>query len=196
MPGGGGVDLGDAFPGECGGLGRKRGFLERGGLGFGRVLGQVEGAGVGVRGELAGLGEADPGVLGREAGHGDRALGHLLDGPVAVVGCRDAGLALADQNPEADLDALGAFGVLERARARLDGKRRAARGDGVGGLGPGPGGSGQQCVGEAGEVGHGGSFACFSRPSARPGGPQVRRIPKKIAARAGGDRRGRGARAI
>ena len=65
---------------------------------------------------IARVGEAGVAVFRGEPGHHHGALGHLGDRLGPDVRGRDAGLALADQHPQPDLDAFGALGLFQRAR--------------------------------------------------------------------------------
>ena len=66
---------------------------------------------------------------------------------------------LPDDDPQADIDALGPLGMFELALQHVDRHRGAVDGDGVGGLGArGPGGI-EQCPGQGIErLGHAKSF--------------------------------------
>ena len=88
----------------------------------------------GARVPTSGIGKADIFVVGRDAGHGDRALGEFCHAIAADVIGGDHGLALSDQDPQADVVAFGAFGFLDAAVAHLDPLRNAAHRHRIGGV--------------------------------------------------------------
>ena len=71
-------------------------------------------------------------VLRRDARHRDRALGERIRAVAAHVVGRDHGLPLADQHAQADVVALGALALLDRAVAHLDRLRDRAHRDRIG----------------------------------------------------------------
>jgi len=105
--------------GARGGLGAPGVFLERAGRGLGCGIGHLERLQIPLSGKLAGLGKADGGIFRRKPGHGYGTPGHLAHCFGRCIGGRNAGLAPADQNPEADIRAFRTLGMLKRPSAEV-----------------------------------------------------------------------------
>ena len=130
----GAAGLGHALHRERRSLGFERAALE---LGGGRHIG-IEQIEIGeVAREQRGIGEADIFVARCDARHRDRAFRELGHGIAADVVGRDHRLALADQNAQADIVALGPLGFLDTSVAHLDALRDAAHCDRIGRIGAG-----------------------------------------------------------
>src|SRR5262249_34481641 len=74
-------------------------------------------------------------VLGHRAGHGDRALGEAGERGRRELGRRNAGLALAHEDAQAEVARLGAFELLDLAEALSVRKRVGLDVERVGGIG-------------------------------------------------------------
>ena len=126
--------IGHALDREGGLLGGARPFDQYLGSGLLRVE-HVEGGP--LAGDLAGLGEAAIGVLGHRLGHGHRALDEFVERLCRAIARRHDRLLPADQDPQPEIVALGAFellGLAEPAAMRQGGALEQHR---IGGLGAG-----------------------------------------------------------
>ena len=133
------------------GLGLGGHGLELGGAALAGVV-EVE-VGKGAAGEAVLRGQTGIRVFRGEPGHGHGAFDQTGPGSFGQVRGRDGRHAPADEDAQAEIAALLALDLLERAVADADGQGGALGRDGFGGVGAGPEGGGDQ-VGE--EVGGGG----------------------------------------
>ena len=114
------VDLRHAFDRRSGGLGAAGILFQMCGVRVRRGIGQLQPTVIAHHRKITRVGKAKRRILWRLAGHGDGAFGHLGDGAVRKVRGRHRRLALADQNPQADLDAFGPLGLFQCAMAHID----------------------------------------------------------------------------
>jgi hypothetical protein len=141
--------LGDALDGEARRLGAHGALLEHGDRRQFRIK-QIELRKVACQERR--FGEPGEAILGRDPRHGDRALRQLIDIVLDVVG-RHHRLAFSDQDPQADIVALGALGALHLAVAHLDRGRHGTDRDRIGRVGAGAPRRRHQALGEIGERG-------------------------------------------
>jgi hypothetical protein len=94
-------------------LGPQRCVLQRAGRGVVGGIVEVEGIGIANRAQHVWIGEAHGRVLGRKPGHADGTFRHFAQRVGTGVRGRDAGLPLSHHDAQADLDALGAFGLFQ-----------------------------------------------------------------------------------
>ncbi len=92
------------------------------------------------------IGEAAIGILGNRAGHGDGPFAQFAEAALGQIGRGDDGLALADEDPEADVGAFRAFQVFGVAEPPGDGERGAGNQDRVRRVGARRPGLGDQIV--------------------------------------------------
>ena len=102
------------------------------------------------------VGEAGGRVFRRGLGHGDDTLDEGRQRCWGAVGAGGGGLALADQHAQADILALAAFHMLQRAAPPGYGEAIATNSYGVGGVGAGGARLADQVVqdGENGIISH------------------------------------------
>jgi len=89
----------------------------------------------------------------RGARHGDGALGKAGKAAAVEIVGRDHRLLAADEDAKPKIVAFGALRFLHGAVAHLDRQRHAAHGDGVGLVGAGALGGGDETFGDVGECG-------------------------------------------
>jgi hypothetical protein len=176
--GGGAFRVADAGNGQRRILGRRGAGDQRLGI---RLLGirQVE---IDRDQPVRRIGEAGMGVLRHHPRHGDGALGERREALRRGIGGGDDRLPLAEEDAEAEVEALGPLQLLDRAEPAGDMEGGVADEDGVGGVRPGAAGGGDEVLQGIG-VGHPGllkagsagvrslapAFPSRSWPGARPG---------------------------
>ena len=121
--------LGRCAGGVLGGAGLG---LQRLWVGLGRIV-EVEVA-QGAARQALGIGEPRVGIFGRELRHGDAAGHQLRAGLGADVGARDAGLAAADEDPQAEVARFLALDLFQLAQAHGDRKGAALSAHSLGGV--------------------------------------------------------------
>ena len=142
--------LGDAGDGKtcgfrlCGALFQN---LDRGHVGIEQIqLGEF------VR-EQRRVGQSGVRIVGRGARHGDGTLRQRIEAAALQVVGRDHRLLAADEDAQADVVAFGALRFLDGAVAHFDRERDRAQGHGIGLIGAGALGGGDETMGEIGEGG-------------------------------------------
>ena len=128
--------------GQGGGLGLGGHGLELGGAALRGVV-QVE-VGEGATGEAVLRGQTGVWVFGGQPGHGHGAFDQTGPGSFGQVRGRDGRHAPADEDAQAEIAALLALDLLEGTVADADGQGGALGRDGLGSVGPGPQGGGDQ----------------------------------------------------